>query len=134
MGVGESPTPSILTMAKVVIEKNSANPITRKIADVLEKDDRGFFYYITNFTTETDIYKGVEKSFDPNLPYSNAGYFASVIEDKAKGVFRLVESKGGKEIEIYFFGAFKSPKWAAKNLLRLGTNSFNGRKPLKIYR
>lgn len=121
-------------MARVIIEKDSANPITRKIADVLEKDDRGFFYYITNFLTNTDIYRGVEKSFDPNLPYSNAGYFASVIGFNSKGVFRLIEGKGGKDKGVYFYGDFKSPTWAAKNLLRLGTNSFNGRKPLKIYR
>lgn len=121
-------------MARVIIEKDSANPTTRKIADALEKDDRGFFYLITNFATKTDIWRGKEEAYNPNLPYCNAGYFATIALSESRGVFELVESKGGKDRGIWLFGAFKSPVWAAKNLLRLGTNTFNGRKPSKIYR
>ena len=120
-------------MARVIIKKGSETPTTRKIADVLEKDDSGFFYLIIHFANETEIWRAMEKSFDPKLPYCNAGYYATIVLNKAKGVFELTESTGGEK-GIFFYGAFKSPKWAAKNLLRLGTNSFNGRKPLKIYR
>ena len=121
-------------MARVIIEKGSANPTTRKIANALEKDNKGFFYLITNFATKTDIWRGKEEAYNPNLPYCNAGYYATIDFNVTRELFELVESKGGKNREIYWFGAFKSPLWAAKNLLRLGTHSFNGRKPLRIYK
>lgn len=115
------------------------NAISRKIADVLQKDKRGFFYIIH---TENDflfsIDRGKEENFGSSKPNYGADYYATILGNFENGKYELAEHfvpcKESPGTQINIFGYFASPKVAAKNLLRLGNTSCDGRKPADIYR
>lgn len=120
-------------MARVIMQ-GECNAVSRIIADVLELDERDFFYVLT---TEEDCYcihRGNNKDYNGSKSAFGAKYYATLLqktEYEKKGLFELAEWTND---QINIYGYFKSPKRAAKSLLKFGNTSCEGRKPSKVYR
>lgn len=120
-------------MARVIMQGES-NAVSRIIANVLEQDERGFFYVLTTEENCFCVHRGDNGDFNGSKSAFGAKYYATLlqkIEYEKKGLFELAEWSND---EVNIFGYFKSPKRAAKSLLRFGNASCDGRKPSKIYR
>lgn len=128
-------------MARVII--NRADETTRKITDILEQDARDFFYIID--TPCPDIYeidRGKASDFGVNKPNYGAHYYATITTnfdsekrcELAEHFVGFEDPMNGHDTQINIFGYFKSARNAARNLLRYGNTTDDGRKPIEIYK
>lgn len=128
-------------MARVII--NRADETTRKIADILEQDARDFFYIIDTPCPDTyEIDRGKTSDFGVNKPNYGAYYYATIITnfdsdnrcELAEHFVGFEDPMNGHDTQINIFGYFKSARNAARNLLRYGNTTHDGRKPIEIYK
>lgn len=119
----------------MVIFTSEPTTISKKIAQALETDKKHFFVITSVTDTFFRIFRGTE--FDKNKSMFGAVYYAHIVANFEKHKYELAEEllphDGQQKPQVNIFGYFASPKVAAKNLLRLGNTSFDGRPPKEIY-